>query len=307
MEASMRSGSRRPMLGSLLSCAGFLIAATSVLAATPDWQTRVDQIIGWKGQQMPDNVLRFTLTPHLRLSVAGIPVRDNLVLDGYAAFRNEGTQVLMVAEVVAPADNAPAVVRAATAAGLQVSAVHNHVIHEHPHVIFVHMSGYGDPAKLAQGLKSALGAAKLSLHRDDDEEDADDVAPGLNASQLDSILRSQGMPVDGVLEYTFDRPESFTLDGHVFPPAMGPESEVHFQSLAHGKAAEVAEIALLPAEVPKALAVLRAHGQQVEVTALHNHFLTEDPRLFFVHTWGVGDAASLARTLRQVIDQTPQQ
>jgi hypothetical protein len=282
-----------------------LIGATS-RAATPTWQENVDQIIGWKGETTPDNVLRFTLTPDMRVRVDGDPLLPNLVLDGYAAFHAEGLQVTLAAEIVTPEWLSPAVVDAATRAGLKVTADHNHLLNESPRVIFVHMTGIGDAAPLARGVKAALAATHLRIRRDEDEHDADDKAPGLNTGALEAILKSSGKPVDGVLEFSFERPEAFTLSGRSFPASMGPESEVHFQSLGNGRAAEAAEIALLPNEVPKALRVLHASGQNVRVTALHNHFLTEEPRLFFLHTWGTGDARTLARTVRAVLDETPQ-
>jgi len=291
---------------SLFALAALLSFSTASPAASSTWEDKVDSIIGWKGQDMPDGVLRFTLVPSLRTSIASRNVWPNLALDGYAAFHAEGSHALLAAEIATTESRVDAVVDAATAAGLHVSAVHNHLIHEYPRVLFVHMSGYGDPSALARGVRSALRATGLDVHRDDDSEDADDVAPGLDRKQLEAILKSDGTPVDGVLEFSFERPESFTLDGHMFPASMGPESEVHFQSLRNGGAIEVSEIALLQPEVEKALRVLRAAGQHVSVTALHNHFVDESPRLFFLHTWGTGSANSLAMTIRQVLNQTPQ-
>jgi hypothetical protein len=295
-----------PVRLSALALAPLLLIGAASRGATPTWQENVNQIIGWKGETMPDNVLRFTLTPNLRVRVNGNPVLPNLALDGYAAFHAEGSQVTLAAEVVTPEWLSAAVVDAATRAGLKVTADHNHLLNESPRVLFVHMTGLGQASALARGVKAALAATHLRIRRDEDEQDADDKAPGLNTDALEAILKSSGKPVDGVLEFSFERPEAFTLAGRSFPASMGPESEVHFQSLGDGRAAEVAEIALLANEVPKALRLLQESGQNVRVTALHNHFLTEEPRLFFLHTWGTGDARGLARTVRAVLDQTPQ-
>ncbi len=299
---------RRPASAPLVLLASCVTAAFTIQPAfAQEWQDDVNQIIGWEGEKMPDNVLRFTLTPHLSQQIAGVRVFENLTLDGYAAFHAEGSQALMVAEIVAQEQDAPRVVDTAKAQGLSVSAVHNHTIREQPRIIYVHMSGFGDPVQLARSLKTTIGAARLSLHTDEDQEDADDTAPGLNVGELEGIMQTSSKAVDGVLEFTFDRPESYTLDGHALPPAMGPESEVHLQSIGEGRAMLVAEIALLPAEVQEALQVLHSAGMQTEVSALHNHFTTEEPRLFFLHTVGVGNPAELARTIHSVIDKTPQQ
>jgi len=305
MNLSDMCGAKLPALVRF-AFAALMLTGAAASAQSQTWQDQVNAIIGWEGQQMPDDVLRFTLTPKLDPVVRGVPVFANLVLDGYAAFHPEGAAALMAAEVVVPDYRVDAVVTAAQAQGITVSAVHNHVLRERPRMMFIHMNAFGDPATLAQGLMQAIGAAGLPLHHKDDQE-SDDVATGLNEDALESIMKADSTAVDHVLEFSFDRPESFTLEGHMFPPAMGAESEVHFQSLGGDRAAEVAEIALLANEVPKAIQTLKDQHQHVEVTALHNHFLMEGPRLFFLHTWGVGDQQVLARTLRAVLDQTPQQ
>jgi hypothetical protein len=282
----------------------FSLFAPVTFAAS--WQQSVDQIIGWKGQRMPDDVLRYTLTPHLNLTVAGVNTKNNLVLDGYAAFHAEHSGVLLVAEVVVPENNLDRTVETATGNSFVVSAVHNHVVKETPRVMFIHLSGFGDATTLAKNLKTVIASAGLSLHHDDDEQDADDVTPGLDVGRLESIMGASGTPVDGVLEFTFDRTESYSLGSHQLPPEMGPQSEIHFQSIGNGAAAQATELALSQSEVPTAERILRAHGQHIAVTALHNHFITEEPRLFFVHTWGVGSATELASAIREVINHTAQ-
>jgi len=297
----------RLSLTTALSFTVMLAAAPFCRAASPTWQDKVNQIIGWEGETMPDGVLRFTLVPQLVVRVDGRPVLPNLTLDGYAAFHAEGSEALLAAEVVTLETRAHIVVDAATAAGLKVTAEHNHLLRESPKVMFIHLTGLGNPTALAQALRTVLAAAHLPLSTDEDQQDADDTAPGLNQAALEGILKSTGKPVDGVLEFSFERPEEFSLSGHSFPASMGAESEVHFESVGGGRAIEVAEIALLPAEVPKALKVLHAEqGQHFYITALHNHFLTEEPRLFFLHTWGISDPQSLSRLIRHVLDQTPQ-
>src|SRR3954470_8910001 len=79
--------------------AALLLTSAACPAASSTWQDKVDSIIGWKGQNMPDEVLRFTLVPALRLSIVGRNVWPNLALDGYAAFHAEGSHVLVAAEI----------------------------------------------------------------------------------------------------------------------------------------------------------------------------------------------------------------
>jgi hypothetical protein len=272
----------------------------------PNWQAQVSSIIGWQGERKSNGVLRFTLTPQVQLKIAGIPALPNLALDGYAAFRQESNGALVLAEIAVPDEKVDAVWRAAEAHGLQISAIHNHVLLETPRMKFVHCSGFGNAATLARAVKLALAATGLSVSNDEDKQDKDDVAHGLNVSALDAALHANGTPVDGVLEYTFDRSEQVMLQGHPLPPAMGPESEIHFQSLGKGHSAVVAELALLPTELEKVVQLVRASDQKVTITALHNHFVGEEPRLYFLHLGAVGDPVELAHLLEAALKMTAQ-
>jgi hypothetical protein len=271
-----------------------------------NWQSQVNAIIGWQGQQMSGGVLRFTLTPQVELKIAGVPILPSLVLDGYAAFRQESDGVLAVAEIAVPDAKLDAVWRAAEANGLQVSAVHNHVVLETPRVKFVHCSGFGNAAKLARAVKLTLAATGLSVSNDEDKQDNDDVARGLNVGAIDATLHASGKPVDGVLEYTFDRSEQVMLQGHPLPPAMGPESEIDIQSLGKGQAVVIAEFALLSTELEKVVQLVRASDQKVTISALHNHFVGEEPRLYFLHLAAIGDPVKVAQLLEAALKMTAQ-
>jgi hypothetical protein len=288
----------------LLCCQAHAAAQPSTPATS--WQSQISSIMGWQGEQKSEGVLRFTLTPQVELKIAGIPVLPNLALDGYAAFREESNGVFAVAEIAVPDDRVDAVWRTAEANGLEISAIHNHVVLERPRVKFVHCSGFGSPAKVARAVKLTVWATGLSVSKDDDTEDKDDVARGLNVGALDAALQANGKAVDGVLEYSFDRPEQVMLQKHPLPPAMGAESEVHFQSLGKGQAVVIAELSLLSTELEKVVQLLRTSDQKVTISALHNHFVGEEPRLYYVHVAGEGDPVKLAHLMHAVLKLTPQ-
>jgi hypothetical protein len=270
------------------------------------WQAEVNSIIGWQGEQKSGGVLRFTLTPQVELKIAGVPVLPNLALQGYAAFRHESNGVFAVAEIAVPDEKVDAVWRAAEANGLQISAIHNHVVLDNPAVKFVHCSGFGSGAAVARAVRLTVAATGLSVSKDEDQHDKDDVASALNVGAIDAALQANGKAVDGVLEYTFDRPEQVTLQGHPLPPAMGPESDIHFQSLGKGQGGLVVELALLPTELEKVVQLVRASDQKVTISALHNHFVGEEPRIYFVHLAGTGDPVKLAQLMRLALKLTPQ-
>ncbi len=86
------------------------------------------------------------------------------------------------------------------------------------------------------------------------------------------------------------------------PPAMGTATGINFQPTGPRRAATTGDFVLLASEVNPVITALRSGG--IEVTAVHSHMLTEEPRLFFLHFWGNDDAVKLATTLRHALDAT---
>jgi hypothetical protein len=270
-------------------------------AGSTSWQQQVDAVIGWAGQDYPGGVHRYTLTPDKTLTVSGVTVRPNLVLDGYAAFKQEGASWLLVAELAAPESRVDAVVKEIDLQGMHATAIHNHVLHESPRVKFVHFTAVGDAVRMAQKLKRVIAETSWPLRTDEDSKDADDTS-SLNVAHLESIMNATADIVDGVVEFTFDHPGSFENEGKSFPPAMGPESEVHFQAISGGRAAAVAEFAVTADEALKAIHTIRTAGGSAEMQALHNHWLFDSPRLFFLHVWQTGNPSTVAHAMRAVLD-----
>src|SRR4051812_18266054 len=110
----MKTLDRKRRAAPIISIASLLLAAPLCAVAGSTWQDKVDAIIGWKGQTMPDEVLRYTLVPNLNVQISGRNVLANLVLDGYAAFHAEGSQVLVAAEIAALDSRVDEVVNTAT-------------------------------------------------------------------------------------------------------------------------------------------------------------------------------------------------
>src|SRR5262249_5366108 len=86
------------------------------------------------------------------------------------------------------------------------------------------------------------------------------------------------------------------------PRPMGVATAIGFQPTGGGKAAITGDFVLLGEEVNPVIRVLRQNG--IEVTAIHSHMLTEQPRLIFMHFWANEDALKLARGLREALDKT---
>jgi Domain of Unknown Function (DUF1259) len=122
--------------------------------------------------------------------------------------------------------------------------------------------------------------------------------------QLDQIIGAKGQINGGVYQMGVPRRDTITEGGMKIVPAgpMGVATAINFQPTGGGKAAITGDFVLTGNEVNPVIKVLRSNG--IEVTAIHSHMLTEQPRLIFLHFWANDDALKLARGLRAALDKT---
>jgi len=167
-------------------------------------------------------------------------------------------------------------------------------------VMYMHVMGHGDATKLAQAVRSALGATKTSL----DAPAAPASAPAaidLDTAAIASALGASGKVNGGVYQVGVPRRERVTDHGMEVPPSMGVATSINFQPTGGGKAAITGDFVMVAREVNPVIRALQQNG--ITVTALHSHMLTESPRLFFMHFWANDDAVTLAKGLRAALDQ----
>ena len=119
---------------------------------------------------------------------------------------------------------------------------------------------------------------------------------------IDQALGRKGKVNGGVYQVSIPRAETprDTQHGGAREPWVR-RSPSTFQPTGEGKAAITGDFVLTGEEVNPVLRALRANG--IEVTALHNHMLDDQPRLFFMHFWANDDAEKLAKGLRAALDK----
>jgi Domain of Unknown Function (DUF1259) len=264
----------------------------------------IRSIMGTEGEVMPGNVLRFDLTRQdINATVAGLPAKPDLVAEGFAAFRPAGgnNAFLTVELGVKQSEANPAMAVVIRSPLTKDTALHNHWLFENPRLMFLHFTGYGDAAQLAHIVREVLSKTSAPPPATPPQSHAD--IPGLDDQQIKSIISpDDAVNASGVLQLTVDR-KGVSYNGMSLPPAMGAASDIDFQSLGGGGHAEMtAEFSLTANEVEPVLNVLRSNG--ITVTAEHNHFLLENPRLFFIHAWAVGNDITLAKAVRQALNRT---
>ena len=285
----------------------FIVIAVSIptlpapaAAAAPDWKA-VEQALGKSGQLQEGDVFRIGMPrTDLSVTVKGVPVKAGFALGSYAAFRHVGHHTMVMGDLVLLDHEVPAVMSGLFSGGLNVTAVHNHLNEMSPHVMYMHYEGHGEAVQLAKALRQALSASATPLGAA--------TAPAapewtLDTNEIERSLARSGRDVGaGVFQVSVPRGETITENGVPLLPAMGVTTVLNFQAVADGKAAVTGDFVLIDKEVNPVARTLRQHG--IDVTAIHNHALSDTPRLFYMHFWAVDAPAKLAQALKAALDQT---
>jgi hypothetical protein len=239
----------------------------------------------------------------LSVTLDGVTIKPALALGGWAAFKPAHGGAMMMGDLVLLESEITPVMTAAIENGLEITAVHNHILRAQPLTFYMHISGHGDPAKLANALHTALAASKTPLTAPAPAAAAA-ADPGFDSAELDRIIGVKGNLVGGVYQFGVARRDHVTESAMSLDPAgpLGLATAVNFQPTGNGKAAITGDFVLAASEVNPVIQALRTNG--IEVTALHSHMLTEQPRLFFMHFWANDDALKLAKGIRSALDKT---
>ena len=288
-----------------LVVATVIIAAPGLVGAVdPDWKG-VEQALGKSGQLQTGDVFRIGMPrTDLAVTVKGVPVKAPFALGSYAAFKQIGSQVMVMGDLVLLDQEVPAVMSGLFAGGLEVTAVHNHLNEMSPHVMYMHYEGHGDAVQLAKALRQALSASGTSFGASAPSAQA--TAAGVDPKPIEQALGRTGRDIGGgVFQVTVPRAEAITEMGHPLLPAMGVTTVLNFQPTADGKAAITGDFVLIDKEVNPVAQTLLQNG--IDVTAIHNHGLMDMPRLFYMHFWATDDPAKLARGLKAALDKTNSQ
>jgi hypothetical protein len=262
----------------------------------------VDDVLGRKPAVAGD-VHRYGF-PRTDLSVTldGVTIKPALALGGWVAFKPMHGGAMAMGDLVLLETEINPVMLKMIEGGLEITAVHNHLLRASPATFYMHVAGHGDPVKLATAIRAGLSASKTPGVVS--PPTAPPPAIDLDTAQLDQIIGVKGQANGGVYQFNVPRRDEVKMDGmSMTPPApMGVATGINFQPTGNGKAAITGDFVMTNEEVNPVIKALRANG--IEVTALHSHMLDEQPRLFFMHFWANDDAIKLAKGLRAALDKT---
>jgi hypothetical protein len=263
----------------------------------PDWH-RVAKALGKEGTVQGD-VYRVSFPrSDLSVTVNGLRIRPALALGSWIAMRGSADGVMMMGDLVLTEDEVPNVINTLQAAGVEQTALHNHVLHESPRTMYLHIGGHGDPVTLATAVRTALATTATPVGAATSIPDA----PDLPTDALDAAIGVRGRANGGVYQFSIPRRETIREHGMVVPASMGMATVLNFQPTGDGRAAITGDFVLVGTEVNPVIRELSGNG--IEITALHSHMLDESPRLFFMHFWAHDDAQKLARGLGAALART---
>ncbi len=229
-------------------------------------------------------------------------------LTSWAAFtpgEKPGVEAMVMGDLVVFEDEVNPVMSAALDNGLEVTALHNHFFYDKPHVFFMHIGGEGSVEHLGKGVKAALEAAKAVRQKSAQPHEGFGAPPlttpsKIDAAKLDPVFTVKGQTKDGMYKAVMGRTTTAAC-GCSVGKAMGVNTWAAFAGTDENAVVD-GDFAVAETELQPVLKALRAGG--INIVAIHHHMTDEKPRILFLHYWGRGPAANLAKTVKQAVDLT---
>jgi hypothetical protein len=270
-------------------------------AVSVDWSP-VDEAMGLTGETQDEEVHKFSLPrSDLQVTADGVDIEAGFALGTWVAFKatGSGDEAVMTGDLVLTEDEVNGVILALQEGGIGQTAIHKHLPDESPRIWWVHIGAQGDPVELAIAVRGALERSRTPLEPPGTGTDPEDL--GLDTAQLDDIIGHEGKADGGVYKFSIPHSGTVTMSGVEIPPQLGTAIALNFQPAGEGQVAINGDFVMLAEEIDPVIQALREHD--IEVVSLHNHMTSEEPGLFFMHFWQVGEPAELARGLRAALDR----
>jgi hypothetical protein len=261
----------------------------------------IERLTGVKGELSENEGVFKVSVPRndLDITVAGVKMTPPLGLTSWAAFQKAGEQVMVMGDMVMLEDQVNPVMTVALENGLEVTALHNHFFWDTPKVMFMHVGGMGDGAKLAGAVGKVFTTIK-NTSGGSGEVPRVELSPAqtsLDPKTIEAILGMKGQLANGVYKVTIGRPT--TIHGHEVGNTMGVNTWAAFAG-SDEKAIVDGDFIMFEREVQPVLKALRGAG--IYIVALHHHMIEESPRTVFLHYWGVGPTRELTKGLKAALD-----
>lgn len=262
----------------------------------------IENIVGRQGTEN-NGEYKITIPQNdLNITVDGFRINPPMGLGSWAAFSPTAEGAMLMGDIIVGGDEIGPIQKVVVEQGLSVTAIHNHFVRNQPNYMYMHIGGMGSEEKLANGVNAIFDKIQELRGGDPGAAEAVTVENTLDTAMITNILGHEGSMNNGVFKVTVGRPD-VDLREHSVPVStfMGFNTWASWQGTPE-MAAVAGDFTMLASEVEPVIKALVAHD--IEVVALHNHMVHEEPRIFFLHYWGVGPAEELAKGLKAALDQT---
>jgi hypothetical protein len=263
---------------------------------------KIEQITGMKGTEKNGEYKITVPQNDLNIVVDGFKITPPMGLGSWAAFTPCGDSAMVMGDIILTETDLKSVQQEVIKQGFAITAIHNHFVRNRPNVVYMHIERSADIATLASSVKAIFDKVKQLRGADPKSAKADSVANSLHIPMLDSIIGHKGEMAKGVYKYTIGRPD-VQLQERGIPVStfMGFNTWAAWQG-APERAAVCGDFTMLENEVVPVIKALVENG--IEVVAVHNHMVHEEPKIFFLHYWGVGNEQQLAKGLKAALNET---
>lgn len=279
-----------------------LPAAAQKTKTQPLDTTAIEKITGIKGKSNKGEYKITVPQNDLNVEVDGFKIIPPMGLGTWIAFTPTKDGAMIMGDIILTETDLKPVQQEVIKQGLTITAIHNHFIRNHPNVMYMHIGGNGNTDSMAGKAKAVLDKVAESRGHNPAASSVDDVAFTISIKRLDGILGYKGEMSKGVYKYTIGRPDVLLKEHETtITTFFGFNTWAAFQG-SPDHAAVAGDFTMLEDEVAPVIKTLIENG--IEVVAVHNHMLHEQPKIFFLHYWGVGNAEQLAKGLKAALDQT---
>jgi hypothetical protein len=278
-----------------------MTGSTLAQAADIDWK-KVDAALG-KTAAVSGEVHRYGLPrSDLHATLDGVAIKPALALGGWVAFAPMHGEAMLMGDLVLLESEITPVMTKLLDGGLDITAIHNHILRASPATFYMHVGGHGDPEKMAGVIRAALSSASKTPFDPPATTAGPAPALDLDTAKLDEIMGVKGTANGGVYQFGVPRRDPIMESGMQVNGALGGANAINFQPTGNGKAAITGDFLVTGNEVNPLIRALRAGD--IEVTAIHSHMLDEQPRMIFIHFWANDDALKLAKGVRAALEKT---
>jgi len=266
---------------------------------------KIEQITHIKGVwNAEEQVFKISLPrKDVKIVIDGWEASPFMGLTSWVAFKKTGDNLLAMGDIVLFEDEVNPIMSVALENDLAVTALHNHFFYDNPRVFFMHIEGFADAEKLPNSIANIfdeikkIRSLKPSISTSFGGPQIS-TSSSISQQMIEEIFQTKSQSQDGMIKVTIGRTTEME---EIVSKEMGVNSWAAFAGT-HDNAIVDGDIAVQENELQEVLITLRKAN--INIVAIHNHMIHENPRMLFLHYWGKGPAKVLAEQVKRAFNKT---